>query len=56
MGSVEEQGSRQGRLDDLLVKLGGRVEVGGQLLESSTIRTFLRTDDRTLVLTDLSGT
>ncbi len=41
------------RLDALLVGLGGRVEVGGQLLESSAIRTFLRTGDRTLVLTDL---
>jgi hypothetical protein len=37
----------------LLVELGGKVEVGGQLLEPSAIRTFLRTGDRTLVLTDL---
>jgi predicted nucleotidyltransferase len=41
------------RLDALLVELGGKVEVGGQLLEPSAIRTFLRTGDRTLVLTDL---
>ncbi len=41
------------RLDALLVDLGGKVEVGGQLLEPSAIRTFLRTGDRTLVLTDL---
>jgi predicted nucleotidyltransferase len=41
------------RLDALLVELGGRVEVGDRLLESSAIRTFLRTGDRTLVLTDL---
>lgn len=41
------------RLDAMLVKLGGRVEVGGQLLEPSAIRTFLRTGDRTLVRTDL---
>jgi predicted nucleotidyltransferase len=41
------------RLDALLVELGGRVEVGERLLESSAIRTFLRTGDRTLVLTDL---
>lgn len=41
------------RLDALLVGLGGRVEVGGQLLGSSAIKTFLRTGDRTLVLTDL---
>jgi hypothetical protein len=37
----------------LLVELGGKVEVGGQLLESSAIKTFLRTGDRTLVLTEL---
>lgn len=41
------------RLDTLLVELGGRVEVGDRLLESSAIRTFLRTGDRTLVLTEL---
>ncbi|HEY0279817.1 MAG TPA: nucleotidyltransferase [Solirubrobacterales bacterium] len=40
------------RLDALLVELGGKVEVGDRLLESSAIRTFLRTGDRTLVLTD----
>ncbi len=41
------------RLDALLVALGGRVEVDERLLESSAIRTFLRTGDRTLVRTDL---
>jgi predicted nucleotidyltransferase len=41
------------RLDALLVGLGGKVEVGGRLLEPDAIRTFLRTGDRTLVLTDL---
>ena len=41
------------RLDDLLTELGGRVEVGDRLLQSSAIRTFLRTGDRTLVLTEL---
>jgi predicted nucleotidyltransferase len=41
------------RLDALLVELGGKVEVGDCLLESNAIRTFLRTGDRTLVLTDL---
>ncbi len=41
------------RLDALLVGLGGKVEVGGRLLGSSAIRTFLRTGDRTLVLTAL---
>lgn len=33
--------------------LGGKVEVGGQFLGSSAIKTFLRAGDRTLVLTDL---
>jgi predicted nucleotidyltransferase len=41
------------RLDALLVELRGKVEVGERLLESSAIKTFLRTGDRTLVLTDL---
>jgi predicted nucleotidyltransferase len=41
------------RLDTLLVDLGGRVEVGERLLDSGAIKTFLRTGDRTLVLTDL---
>jgi predicted nucleotidyltransferase len=41
------------RLDALLVELGGKVEVGERLLESSAIKAFLRTGDRTLVLTDL---
>jgi hypothetical protein len=41
------------RLDALLVELGGKVEVGDRLLESDAIKTFLRTGDRTLVLTDL---
>lgn len=41
------------RLDALLVGLDGKVEVGDRLLEASAIRTFLRTGDRTLVLTDL---
>jgi predicted nucleotidyltransferase len=41
------------RLDALLVALGGRVEVGERLLEAAAIKTFLRTGDRTPVLTDL---
>jgi predicted nucleotidyltransferase len=41
------------RLDALLVALGGRVEVGERQLGSDAIKTFLRTGDRTLVLTDL---
>jgi predicted nucleotidyltransferase len=49
----EPSAENLGRLDALLVELGGKVEVGGGLLESSAIRTFLRTGDRTLVLTDL---
>src|SRR4029077_12097991 len=40
------------KLDSLLKELGGRVDVGGQLLDSSSIATFLRTGDRTLVLTE----
>jgi predicted nucleotidyltransferase len=40
------------RLDALLVELGGKVEVGERLLDSGAIKTFLRTGDRTLVLTD----
>lgn len=41
------------KLDAVLRELGGRVDVGGQLLAADAIRTFLRTGDRTLVVTDL---
>jgi predicted nucleotidyltransferase len=41
------------RLDGLLRELGGRVDVGGRLLDSDAISTFLRTGDRTLVRTEL---
>ncbi|HEX5988834.1 MAG TPA: nucleotidyltransferase [Solirubrobacterales bacterium] len=41
------------RLDSLLQELGGKVDVGGRLLDSSAISAFLRTGDRTLVMTDL---
>ena len=41
------------RLDALLRELGGKVEVGGRLLGSDAIATFLRTGDRTLVQTEL---
>jgi predicted nucleotidyltransferase len=41
------------RLDTLLKELGGKVDVGGRLLESSAISTFLKTGDRTLVITEL---
>lgn len=41
------------RLDALLRGLGGKVDVGGKLLGSESISTFLRTGDRTLVMTEL---
>ncbi len=41
------------KLDALLRQLGGKVDVGGKLLDAKSISTFLRTGDRTLVRTDL---
>jgi predicted nucleotidyltransferase len=41
------------RLDSLLKELGGKVDVDGRLLDSDAISPFLRTGDRTLVITDL---
>lgn len=41
------------RLDAVLRELEGRVDVGGRLLDSDAISTFLRTGDRTLVRTEL---
>lgn len=41
------------RLDSLLQELGGKVDVGGRLLDSTAISTFLKTGDRTLVMTEL---
>lgn len=41
------------KLDSLLQELGGKVDVGGRLLDSSAISTFLKTGDRTLVITEL---
>jgi predicted nucleotidyltransferase len=41
------------KLDALLRELGGRVDVGGRLLDAGSISTFLRTGDRTLVRTEL---
>ncbi len=41
------------KLDALLQELDGRVDVGGQLLGSGAISTFLKTGDRTLVMTKL---
>lgn len=41
------------KLNTLLQELGGKVDVGGRLLDSTAIATFLRTGDRTLVVTEL---
>ena len=41
------------KLDTLLTELGGRVDVGGRLLDSDAISTFLRAGDRTVVVTEL---
>jgi len=41
------------RLDRLLKDLGGKVDVDGRLLDAGAISPFLRTGDRTLVVTDL---
>ena len=41
------------KLDVLLRELGGKVDVGGRLLDSASISTFLRTGDRTFVRTEL---
>jgi predicted nucleotidyltransferase len=41
------------KLDAVLREIDGKVEVGEKLLAASAIRTFLRTGDRTLVVTEL---
>lgn len=41
------------KLDRVLKDIGGKVEVDDGLLESNAISIFLRTGDRTLVVTDL---
>jgi predicted nucleotidyltransferase len=41
------------RLDTLLAGIGGKVDIDGRLLDSNAISPFLRTGDRTLVVTDL---
>jgi hypothetical protein len=41
------------KLDALLRNLGGKVDVGGRLLDSGAIATSLGTGDRTLVRTEL---
>lgn len=49
----DPSGENLARLDSLLKELGGKVDVGGRLLDSSAISTFLKTGDRTLVITEL---
>lgn len=49
----DPSGENLAKLDTLLKELGGKVDVGGRLLESSAISTFLKTGDRTLVITEL---
>lgn len=49
----DPSGENLAKLDSLLKELGGKVDVGGRLLESSAISTFLKTGDRTLVITEL---
>jgi predicted nucleotidyltransferase len=41
------------KLENLLRALDGKVDVDGRLLDADSIKTFLRTGDRTLVLTAL---
>jgi len=41
------------RLDEVLKDLGGKVDVDGRLLDADAVSPFLRTGDRTLVITDL---
>lgn len=43
------------KLDLLLTELGGRVDVGGRLLDSAAVATFLKVGDRTQVVTELGG-
>lgn len=51
---VPEQGADNlANLDGVLKGLGGKVEVDDGLLDSNSISIFLRTGDRTLVVTDL---
>ena len=49
----DPSGENLAKLDSLLKELGGKVDVGGRLLDSSAISTFLKTGDRTLVITEL---
>lgn len=49
----DPDGANLEKLDALLRELGGKVDVGGRLLDSDAISTFLRTGDRTLVKTEL---
>lgn len=43
------------KLDLLLTELGGRVDVGGRLLDPAAVTTFLKVGDRTQVVTELGG-
>lgn len=49
----DPSGENLAKLDSLLRELGGKVDVGGRLLDSSAISTLLKTGDRTLVITEL---
>jgi predicted nucleotidyltransferase len=49
----DPSGENLAKLDSLLKELGGKVDVGGRLLGPSAIATFLKTGDRTLVITEL---
>lgn len=41
------------KLNEVLVAVGGKVNANGRLLDSAAIKTFLRTGDLTVVVTDL---
>lgn len=49
----DPDGENLAKLDSLLRELEGRVDVGGRLLDAASISTFLKTGDRTLVMTEL---
>jgi predicted nucleotidyltransferase len=49
----DPSGENLEKLDVLLKELGGRVDVDGRLLDAAATSTFLRTGDRTLVVTRL---
>lgn len=49
----DPDGENLAKLDLLLRELAGRVDVDGRLLDAAAISTFLKTGDRTLVMTEL---